>query len=111
MTADELYAQTLAGYDQQIKYAEGSRNDINKAYMNMYNEQAGYGKSQELALNQDYARQAAAMQQSMMDRGLVNTTVLDSAQRGVNYDRANSLLSLQDQLAQRQLGIKEGRLG
>lgn len=111
LSADQLYAQTIAGYNQQYNTALAAKSKIDTGYNDLYNQQAGYGASQELALNQDYARQLDASQQSMVNRGLGNTTVLDSAARGINYDRANSMLTLKDQLLQRQNAIRQAQFG
>lgn len=108
---DQQYQNVLAAYANQKNQLANQYAGTNNAWNDLYAQQAGYGRSQELALGQQYQRNLGATQQSMVSRGLGNMTVLDSAQRGNNYDYANSLLSLQDQLLQRQNSIKANQLG
>ncbi len=107
----QLYLDTLQGYkDREAAYSNNYANNI-AGWENLYRTQGQYGDSERLRLNQDFGRQLGMSQASMVSRGLGNTTVLDSAARGINYDRANASLTLNDQLLQRQNQIAQGELG
>lgn len=108
---DQTYQSILAGYKAQQQNFGQQAGAINSGYNQMISDNQGYGASQKLALQQQYDRNTANTQQSMISRGLGNTGVLDSAQRGNNYDFANSQLTLQDQLLQRQQGLQQSQLG
>lgn len=108
---DQTYQSILNGYKQQQQQFDASSAAVNQGYNQMIQANQGYGASQQLALQQAYDRNTAATQQSMISRGLGNTSVLDSAQRGNMYDYQNSNLTLQDQLLQRQQGLQQAQLG
>lgn len=109
-TADQMYLDTLAGYQARENAYKGNYTDNIAGYERLYRTQGQYGESERQRLNQDFARQLSSSQASMVSRGLGNTTVLDSAARGINYDRALASLTLNDQLLQRQNQIAQQEL-
>lgn len=54
-------------------------------------------------------RQQAQAQQSLISRGLGNTTILDAANRGVQSDFQRQLLDVNERVAQQRAGIIERR--
>jgi len=107
----QLYGQIMSGYqNQQNAFNQGTQN-INAGYNNMLNQQNAYGRSMAVATDQAYQRQIANNAQSAISRGLGNTTVLDSMQRGANYDLANAKINNFDLLQNRKLGIQQAQLG
>lgn len=105
------YQQILAGYKAQQGEYETRTNNISAGYSQMLADNQNVGQADRVALQQQYARNAAMAQQSAVSRGLGNTSVLDSAQRGVNYDYQNSLIGLNDSLYRRQTDIQGQQLG
>ena len=108
---EEQYNATLAGYRNQLAAQQNMAGIVKGGWENLYNQQAGFGASQQYALQNQYAQNMGNMQQSMAARGLGNTTILDAGMRGVNYDYAGAQMGLQDQLYQRQNQIRQGMLG
>lgn len=94
----------LAGYDQSI----ANNRAISDQIMAM---NAGYGQSMQQQLQNDYAARLGASNQSAIRRGLGNTTIRDSLNRGVTsaYDLAR--MQLGDQLTQRNIGLATDALG
>lgn len=106
-----LYNETLAGYAaRENQYNANYANNI-AGWERLYATQGSYGESERARVRQEGARNLALSQQSMVSRGLGNTTALDSAARGVNYDSQNQMLTLNDQLLQRQNQIAQQELG
>ena len=105
------YNEILQGYQKQQAVFNQQSGQIAQSYQDMLNTYMGQGESQRVALGQQYARQAADTQQSMISRGLGNTTLLDTAQRGVGYDYANSQIALNDTLARGANEIQMAGLG
>src|SRR5678815_1393271 len=99
---DSNYKAVLAGYQQQATQQQTMADMVNNRWNDLYQQQAGYGQSQRAMLDQSYGKQLGEAQASLANRGLWNTSVYDSATRGVNQDRNLAMLSLEDQLAQRQ---------
>lgn len=108
---DENYRSVLAGYQQQATQQQTMADMVNNRWNDLYQQQAGYGQSQRAMLDQSYGKQLGEAQASLANRGLWNTSVYDSATRGVNQDRNLAMLTLEDQLAQRQNAIKQQQLG
>jgi len=94
----------LAGYDQALANNRAMSDRI--AAMN-----DGYGASMQQQLANDYASRLAQSNQSAMRRGLGNTTIRDSLNRGVTsaYDLAR--MQLGDQLTQRRIGLATDAMG
>lgn len=94
----------LAGYDQSI-----ANNRAMSDQMLAMNQ--GYGASMVQQLQNDYTQRLAQSNQAAMKRGLGNTTIRDSLNRGVTsaYDLAR--MQLGDQLTQRDIGLVSDGLG
>lgn len=108
----------LSGYDQQIS---NSRMLADQGYQNFSDNYAGvtadaaatrdrnmtrinqYGDSMRSDLDIRNKQALAAASQSAIKRGLGNTTISDSLQRGQAFDNTRQKLSLEDQLLQNQI--------
>lgn len=108
---NQRYNDILSGYTNQRNIYNNNTAQINRGYQDVLSQQQGLGESQRIALDRQYAQQSAQSQQSMISRGMGNSTVLDAGQRGINYDRANSQIALQDSLTREQTAIQQARLG
>lgn len=104
-------------YSNALNFNQSLGNTINAGYNNAMQQQLGgqagvmdtianYGKSARQDLIDQNASRMGDVTQSMIGRGLGNTTVLDSAQRGVNYDTQKGNLQLDDQLAAMKAGYQ-----
>lgn len=72
----------------------------------------GQGKGRAIQAAQDYGAQADAQtQQSMVSRGLFNTTALDNARQGVSYQTSQQVADIENQFAaiEAGLGLKEAQ--
>lgn len=67
---------------------------------------ANYGNSARTDISAANTKQQGDMMQSMISRGLGNTTVLDSGTRGLSYDLQRQNLQLDDQLASMKAGYQ-----
>lgn len=94
----------LSGYSQRIA------NNRNLADQQMGYVDA-YGASQRRALNEQKTQQLAASRQSALRRGLGNTTIQDSLDRGVNADYSRANMQLEDQLLQNRLNQNQTNIG
>jgi hypothetical protein len=65
------------------------------------------GESERMDIEADYARSRGASRQSMTNRGLGNSTVLDSVQRGNEFDMRRSRVDLADRLAAQRAGAQQ----
>jgi hypothetical protein len=88
----------LAGYDQNIANNRGISDQM--LAMNQ-----GYGASMRQQLDNDYRAALAQSNQSAIRRGLGNTTIRDSLNRGVTSNYNLSRMQLGDQLTQRNIGL------
>ncbi len=105
-----MYNNVLQGYQQTMAKQTSAQDAIAGGYSNLYNTVLGgiqgIGASQQQNIQDTYAQQKGATQQSMVSRGLGNTTVSDSAQRGLTLDEQKAQIALQNQLAQLQAGYQ-----
>ena len=62
-----------------------------------------YGNSMRDDLNRQNTQNLAAASQSAIRRGLGNTTILNSVQRGQNFDNTRQRMALEDQLLQNRI--------
>lgn len=77
-----------------------------------------YGKTARQGAYDQSKQMGSAMQQSMMQRGLYNTTAFDNAQRGISSDLSRTLMGIDEsvagmkgQLATQQAAAEAGALG
>lgn len=66
----------------------------------------GIDASQRQAITDSYAQQSGAASQSMISRGLGNSTVQDSVQRGLSFDRTKADIALTNQTQQLYAGYQ-----
>lgn len=88
------YNNITAGYQQTATYQQGAQAGITAGY-NTLNAQvmggiAGTDQANQQAINDMYAQQIGQQTQSMVDRGLGNTTVTQAVQRGLTLDQAKA---------------------
>lgn len=120
------YNNILGGYQTALQNQVGTENQIGQGYAGLTNQVLGdlshLGTTQRALNDREYAQQSGAMAQQMIDRGLGNTTVQQSMQRGLVSDRAlannqvaeqvgNMLANYRSQLGQAGLGFKERAMG
>lgn len=100
---DKSFQRGQQGYDQlSANYAELTADALETRARNMARVDQ-YGASMRDDLNRKNAQNLAIAGQSAIKRGLGNTTVYDSLQRGQNSDNTRQLLSLEDQLLQNRI--------
>lgn len=111
----DLARQTQEAFDAANQANEQRYQDILGGYQTR--EEAAnalvqaLGASQAEDINRSYAQSQAGMRQNMVDRGLFNTTVLDSSARGIESDRQKSLRDLTETIARIRLGTMLGTSG
>src|SRR5687767_11278875 len=105
------YNQALAGYDALAATQANWKKSVGKMYNQIIADASNVGDSQRIQLGMQFDRQAARARQSLVDRGLGSTTVLDSAERGVGYDRALANIVLSDALSREKSGYSERKIG
>ena len=74
-------------------------------------EMSGLGRAARADLNRRYDQEAGNVEQSLIDRGLGNTTVLGSMTRGVRDQQARAMHSLNEQLRRERLGYRTALSG
>lgn len=103
-----MYQNIMGGYQQTQAQQTDAANAIAGGYSNLYNNVLGgiqgIDASQRQAINDAYAQQSGAATQSLISRGLGNTTVQDSIQRGLLLDKMKADIGLSNQTAQLQAG-------
>lgn len=109
--ANSRYASVLSGYSNAMQNYQAGTQRINKGYLDTIANQKGVGQAQNWGLQTQYQKQLGQQQQGLVSRGLGNSTLLNSAQRGSGYELANSQLQLGDQMQQRIIGQQNQRLG
>ncbi len=107
----QRYNATLAGYQAQQNAYNAATGKINTGYTGMVNAAKGLGQTQMMQVQQNYQRQEAQNAQSLMSRGLGNSSVIDSTNRGTAYDQQMAQLGVQDQVNQNVQGIQAQQLG
>ncbi len=101
MTFDQLmgnWGQGSGGYGG-LGTPQSFYNQANQQYgqlqQNVLGSIQGVGASQAQAIQDTYAQQSGAAQQSLAQRGLGNTTVVDATQRGLTLDEQKAQVALQ----------------
>ena len=67
----------------------------------------GYGESELTQINTQFDARLSDTKQSLIDRGMNNSTLLDSMTAGIERERAIAITDLNDKLNDRQLTIEE----
>ena len=105
------YNNILSGYQKTIADQMGAQGAITSGYNQLYNTVIGgiQGSNQanQTAIGQQYARQSGTAAQQLIDRGLGNTTVQQSVQRGISLDEAQAQTQSANQFAQLQAGFEQ----
>lgn len=105
---DDIYGRVQAAYPGVLDRTAQAADRINTGYGNL-NAQvqaglAGTGRAQQQAIDEQYARARGDMRQSMASRGLGNTTVRDSMDRGLLADKMKAEIALSDAQARQSAG-------
>ena len=113
-TLDKVNAGQTLNHKFQANEADRRRSD-------QFNVEQGYGerettlndllglRGREAAsdINRQFNRNQADSRQSLVDRGLYNTTVMDSVGRGIEEDRSRELRGLDEQVTEQELAQLE----
>ena len=78
-------------FDRRDRFKRESLAQIKKGYNRAEGHLAGAGRQARQNARAQGRQQTAGMQQSMADRGLYNTTVMDNAARGISADTSRVL--------------------
>jgi hypothetical protein len=103
---EQRYAEILSGYQNLATTSNASRATANQAILQGYDERygrimaelAGAGASQEQEITDAYAKERGRASQGLISRGLGNTTVRSSVDRGLQESEQKSRVQLQDTL-------------
>ena len=102
------YQNVIGGYQRLLSQQTTAQQAIQSGYRNLYNDVVtrveGIGRARAEQINRSSAAQLAASSQQLIDRGLGNTTIQSSVNRGVEADRNLAQLQLSDQVAERTAG-------
>lgn len=97
------YQNILKGYQQAMASQTSAQQAISAGYTSLYNDVigkvSGIGQARANAIERDSARQLAGDSQQLIDRGLGNTTIQTSVNRGVAADKNLQLTQLSDDQA------------
>lgn len=108
------YQNILQGYQSALGLTQSNADRISSGYgalnTGVQNTIRGIDASQRQAIADTYAQQQGATTSSAVGRGLGNSTVLDSLQRGNTYDYNKANIALSNQMAQLQAGY-QGQFG
>lgn len=105
-----VYDLTLGQYGNAYRRLDETQQAIDQMQRNMYGtvmgtlDNAGAAAGQEIT--DQYAAQRGNAQQSLLSRGLGNTTVRDSVERGLTYDESKSRVNLANQIAAQRAGYQ-----
>lgn len=95
---------TAMGQQQAAQQTIGG--GYNQLQNNVLGTIQGIGKSQSQAIADVYGQQSGALAQQLVNRGLGNTTVQGSMQRGLDLDQQKAQIALANQLAQLSAGYQ-----
>jgi len=102
------YSNILAGYQQALAAQTTAQSAIASGYTNLYNDVlnkiGGLGAARATEIRDEAKRATAASTQGLIDRGLGNTTVLDSQRRGVASDMERRLIENDESVRGQQAG-------
>jgi hypothetical protein len=104
------YNNILAGYQGLGQSQTGAQNQIQQGYGQLQGQVAntiqGIDASQRQAISDTYANQSGTASQGLISRGLGNTTVANSVQRGLTLDNQKANIALSNQTAQLSAGYQ-----
>lgn len=100
------YNNIMGGYNQLLADQQAQQGRVSAGYTSLYNNVLntiqGTQQANATAIADEYARQGGMQAQGLINRGLGNTTVQNSVQRGIVNDRDKALTNNQNQFAQLQ---------
>ena len=111
---DAANSAGLAQYKNLLGSVKGTQQSIlgkGGTYGKAMGQLNNFGRSAMSDINLNTANQLGAMDQSMVSRGLGNTTLRSNAAQGVNADAQRQKLMLQDQIAAQKSGLFERQAG
>lgn len=98
------YQNILAGYNGTMQQQQSRQQGISAGYGQLTGDVmgliAGTDSAQRQAIADQYQANRGQASQSLIDRGLGNTTVQSAVDRGLQYDRSKSEVNLSNQFAQ-----------
>lgn len=107
--ANQIQAQ-LTPMQTALGQQQSGQQQIQQGYgalqQNVLGTIQGISASQQQAINDTYAQQRGGAAQSLVSRGLGNTTVNDSVQRGLTLDQQKANIALSNQTAQLTAGYQ-----
>lgn len=97
------YGNILSGYQTTLGQNADARAGIGSGYDKLLSDVLGgigsMGQSRQRDLNAQYTQQSGAAAQQLVNRGLGNSTVQQSVQRGIGFDQARASNDLAEQVA------------
>lgn len=107
-TGNALYDSFQSAMDRANQANEARYNDMVQGSQSLAERSMGYldgiGTQQQADTDEAYKKQAAILQQNMINRGLANSTVADTMQMGNERERLADQRRLQADLNQQRLG-------
>lgn len=102
--------QMLAGFGGLLQSSQQAGDNLQAGYQQRYNTAignlAGLGDSELADVDRSYKEMGASQQQSLVDRGLANSTVVDADQRGNERDRQVARNRVNESIRQQRLGVE-----
>lgn len=106
--AQAMYGQIMQGYQTALGAQQTGAQQITNRYNRLQSDVMGLlnkaGQNESLRINQQYAQQAAAMEQRLISSGLSGSTTLPAATRGYLSDAQVAQRALTEKIA----GLKAG---
>jgi hypothetical protein len=110
----QLYKNIQAGYSQMLNQSQAAMGQLDTRYRNLQRgvmkRLAGSNQANMQDIADKYSAMSGQMSQSMIDRGLGNTTVQFAMQRGIAQDRTKETTRSQNEFAQL-IAANQSRLG
>lgn len=104
------YGNILAGYQGTLAAQQGPQQQIQQGYSDLSGQVmgdiSGIDASQRQAIADQYAQSSGQQAQGLINRGLGNTTVANSVQRGLQLDKSKADIALSNQMAQLTAGYR-----
>lgn len=106
----KLYADILSGYQTASANSAARQQGILSGYSSLASGVMGtlgnIGQAQQMDINDAFASQRGAATQSMISRGLLNTTAFDAAQRSVSRAQTKANIGLAESAARTKAGYQ-----
>jgi hypothetical protein len=105
-----LYGNILQGYNQTLGQQQQAQQGVSQGWQGLQSQVLGdiqgITASQSQSIRDVYAQQQGGLAQSMVNRGLGNTTVQDTMSRGLTLDEQKAQIALANQQAQLTAGYR-----